>query len=384
VTALPWPRLAPRSYRGAIIGAAALLTAIGLVAIYAASSLKGAQQFHDEFLFLRKQAISAGLGFAIIAVVQVIPFHWIQRATLPLLALAIGLLALIFVPGMYSKVGGASRWLNLPIIGGQPSELAKLALILFLARNLSRPSSDVESFTKGILPNLLVFALIAGLLLVQKDLGTPVLLFSVTFLMLLVAGVGRRFVTLALGLALTGVVGAVIVEPYRVARIMSFLDPWATIKGSGFQIIQSFLAFRNGGLLGAGLGESRQKLFFLPEAHTDFILSVIGEELGLVGVLLVVALFAYLTFVGYRITAQQTEPYKKFLGFGLTTVMAIQGAVNMGVAMGLLPTKGIPLPFVSSGNSSLLAYLTLTALLARLAKDPAPEAYDASARPSAT
>jgi cell division protein FtsW len=282
---------------------------------------------------------------------------------------------------MYSKVGGASRWLNLPIIGGQPSELAKLALVLFLARNLSRPKSDVESFTKGILPNLAVFALIAGLLLVQKDLGTPVLLFAVTFFMLLVAGVGRRFVTLALGLALTGVAGAVIVEPYRVARIMSFLDPWAAIKGSGFQIIQSFLAFRNGGLLGAGLGESRQKLFFLPEAHTDFILAVIGEEMGLLGVLLVVALFAYLTIVGYRITAQQTEPYRKFLGFGLTTVMALQAAVNMGVAMGLLPTKGIPLPFVSSGNSSLLAYLTLTALLARLAKDTTPEASDASPRP---
>lgn len=355
--------------RRAILASAALLTALGLVAIYAASSLKGAQQFGDEFLFLRKQIIAALMGFTLIGITQVVPFQWIQRATLPLLAFALFLLALIFIPGLYTRVGGAQRWLNLPFIGGQPSELAKLALVLFLARNLSRPSNNVDSFSQGVLPNLLVLGVITGLLLMQKDLGTPALLFFVTFLMLLVAGVGRRLVIVSLTLGAIALCTAVMLEPYRMARVMSFLDPWASIKGSGFQIIQSFLAFQNGGLLGVGLGESKQKLFFLPEAHTDFILAVIAEELGLLGVLLVTGLFAYFSYIGYKTTALQTDPYRKFLGFGLTTILTLQAVINMGVAMGLLPTKGIPLPFVSSGNSSLLAYLALTGLLARLAKD---------------
>jgi cell division protein FtsW len=347
----------------------ALLTGFGLMAIFASSSLKGAQQFHDEFFFFRKQAIAAFVGFGVVFALQRLPFRWIERATLPILALTIGLLALIFVPGMYTKVGGAERWLRLPFIGGQPSELAKLAMVLFLAKNLSRASSDIDSFRKGILPNLAVLGLIGFLLLFQKDLGTPVLLFATTALMLFVAGVARKFILLcgagAVGLAAI----AILIEPYRVQRILTFLDPWSSARGAGFQIIQSFLAFRNGGAFGAGLGESRQKLFFLPEAHTDFILAVIGEELGLFGVLLLCGLFLFLAVTGFRIARHQPDPYRRFLAFGVTAMIVVQAAMNMGVTMGLLPTKGIPLPFISSGNSSLLVFLCLSAVLARLGKD---------------
>ncbi len=359
----------PFPYHHAVITMVGLLTGIGLIAIYAASALKGAHQFGDEFLFLRKQAIAACLGFSLIFALQVLPWHWIERATLPLLGLTVFLLALIFVPGAYSSGYGASRWLNIPLIGGQPAELTKLTLVMFLAKNLSRPLSNMDSFRRGVLPNMIIYGLIAGLLLMQKDLGTPVLLFSVTFAMLFAAGVNRRYVMGACCLFLLTLALAVVFEPYRIARIMSFLDPWSAIKGSGFQIIQSFVAFQNGGLLGAGLGESKQKLFFLPEAHTDFILSVIGEEMGLVGVMLVCGGFLYFSVIGFKIADLQTVPYRRFLAFGLTTTMALQALLNMGVTMGLLPTKGIPLPFISSGNSSLLVFLAISAILARLGKD---------------
>lgn len=366
-TARPAARAYP--YHHAVVILVALLTTIGLIAIYAASSLKGAQQFNDEFLFLRKQAVSAAIGFAAIFAMQVIPLRFVEKMTLPLLAFTIFLLALIFVPGMYTTVGGAARWLRIPIVGGQPAELAKLALVMFLAKNLSRPSSDMNSFAKGILPNIAIFGIIALLLLKQKDLGTPVLMFLVTFAMLFSAGVTRRFVLAAFG-AFVGAIGlAVALEPYRVTRIMSFLDPWAAVKGSGFQIIQSFVAFQNGGLLGVGLGESKQKLFFLPEAHTDFILAVIGEELGLVGVLLVAFALLGLCHIGYKIASLQESSYRRFLAFGLTTTLAFQACLNMGVAMGLLPTKGMPLPFISSGNSSLLVFLAISAILARLGRE---------------
>lgn len=356
-------------YGNAVILCVALLTGFGLMAIFASSSLKGAQQFHDEFFFFRKQAIAALVGFGVIFALQRLPFRWIERATVPILVLTLGLLALIFVPGMYTKVGGAERWLRLPFVGGQPSELAKLAMVLFLAKNLSRASSDIDSFRKGILPNLAVLGLIGFLLLFQKDLGTPVLLFATTALMLFVAGVARKFILLCGGGAVGLAAIAILVEPYRVQRILTFLDPWSSARGAGFQIIQSFLAFRNGGVFGAGLGESRQKLFFLPEAHTDFILAVIGEELGLFGVLLLCGLFLFLAVTGFRIARHQQDPYRRFLAFGLTAMIIVQAAMNMGVTMGLLPTKGIPLPFISSGNSSLLVFLCMSAVLARLGKD---------------
>lgn len=356
-------------YGNAVVVCVALLTGFGLMAIYASSSLKGAQQFHDEFYFFRKQVVAAIVGACVIFAFQRIPFRWIERSTIPILILTISLLGLIFIPGMYIKVGGAERWLRLPLIGGQPSELAKLSIVLFLSKNLSRPSNDIDSFRHGILPNLAILGLIAVLLLFQKDLGTPVLLFTTTSLMLFVAGVARKFIMLCIGSATLLAASAIVVEPYRIQRILTFLDPWSSVRGAGFQIIQSFLAFRNGGIFGAGLGESRQKLFFLPEAHTDFILAVVGEELGLCGVLLLCGLFLFLALTGFRIARHQEDPYRRFLAFGLTSMIIIQASMNMGVTMGLLPTKGIPLPFISSGNSSLLVFLCMSAVLARLGKD---------------
>jgi len=355
-----------------LLYAVCFLTGLGLLAIYTSSSMKGAQQFGDPFLFLRKQALVAGAGCVAIFLCLKVPFRWIERSALPLALVTIGILALIFVPGFYVKGGGASRWINVAGFSFQPAELAKLALVMFLAKNLSRTKSDVGKFWSGIFPNFAVFAILAILLMKQPDFGSTALLGMVTLLMLFVAGINKRLITMAAGLAISAVVLAILAAPYRMARLVSFLDPWAEIKNGGFQIIQSYLAFQNGGLFGVGLGESKQKLYFLPEAHTDFILSVIGEELGLAGVLLVCLLFFYITWLGYRITKIQEIPFRKFLAFGLTSLIAVQASINMGVTMGLLPTKGIPLPFVSSGASSLLVFLCVAAILARLAKDVEP------------
>ena len=200
----------------------------------------------------------------------------------------------------------------------------------------------------------------------QPDFGSTVLMGLVLVGMLFVGGLNWRYILAALGAALIAAATAVIVAPYRMARLTSFLDPWAEIKRGGFQIIQSYLAFQNGGLLGLGLGESRQKLFFLPEAHTDFILAVLAEELGFLGVTFLCLAFAYYCFLGFRIAFLQTKAFQKYLAFGLTATIGFQGIINMGVAMGLLPTKGIPLPFISSGASSLLMSLVSTAFLLRL------------------
>ncbi len=363
--------LAPlfNSERMTLICLVGFLTGIGLLAIYASSSIPASQRTGDEFIFLRKQAIVAAVGFIGIFAVGHMPLRWLDRLPLPMAGLALGSLLLLFVPGLGARVGGATRWLELAGFRFQPSELAKLALVLILAKNLSRPRSVISNFRVGILPNVLLLSIFIGLLLLQPDFGTASLLFIVTFLMLFAAGLPRRYIFGSMAVGLAGLIIGILAAPYRIIRLVSYLDPWTEMRGSGFQIIQSYLAFQNGGLLGVGLGESRQKLFFLPEAHTDFILSVIGEELGLVGVLLVCSLFAYLAWLGFRISQRQRTNFHKFLALGLTCMICTQAAVNMGVTLGLLPTKGIPLPFVSNGASSLVVFLAAIAILARLSQE---------------
>ncbi|MCX6127878.1 MAG: putative lipid II flippase FtsW [Proteobacteria bacterium] len=354
--------------RNALLFTVLLLTSLGLLVIYTSSSIPAEIKFHDTMFFVRKQFFLALLGFMAISLLQLTSLRLIERLTLPLVTLAIFCLILTLIPGFQLKVNGASRWVRLGFFSFQPSELGKLALILFLARNLSRPSVRIDKKPLAILPNLGVLAGFAVLLMLQPDFGSTVVYASITMIMLFAAGLPFRYIVSAIGCGFIGVVAAIIHAPYRLARITSFLDPWESIRTGGFQIVQSYLGFHNGGLFGLGLGESRQKLFFLPEAHTDFILSVVGEEIGLIGVLLVLCCFAYIAWLGLRITTMQTETYRKFLAMGLSSLISIQAIVNMGVAMGLLPTKGMPLPFVSYGSSSLLSFLLMVGILARLAK----------------
>lgn len=349
-----------------LVSTTLLLVMTGLIMVYAASALKGEQQFNDSFIFIRKQGLVALAGFSFMYGMAKIPMKFLERLAVPLLAAAFILLALIFVPGVYTSGGGAERWLSLGGFRFQTSECAKLALVFFLAKNLARRGFDIHDFKAGILPNVLVFLGLALFLMKQPDFGSTVLMGLVLFSMLFVAGLHWKYILGATCVSVAAVIGAIVVAPYRMARLTSFLDPWGEIRRGGFQIIQSYLAFQNGGLLGLGLGESRQKLFFLPEAHTDFILAVLAEELGFIGVTFLCLTYAYYCFLGFRISFLQSQPFQRYLAFGLTTTIGFQGAVNMAVAMGMLPTKGIPLPFISSGASSLLTSLVITAILFRL------------------
>ncbi|MGE0171628.1 MAG: putative lipid II flippase FtsW [Oligoflexales bacterium] len=345
-----------------------VLTCIGLIMIYSSSAIPAYQKFSDSFYFFKKQAIVAAFGFACIGLIFFIPFRLVELATIPLLAFSAILLALTLHPQMGADANGAARWVKLGFLKFQPTELAKLALVLFLSKNLTRPSADINRFWTGIFPNLLVLGILTALLICQPDFGSSFLLFVVTFLMLFSAGLDKKYIFGGLLLGLSGFIVAVMNAPYRLKRLTSFMDPWGTVQEGGFQIIQSYLGFQNGGVFGLGLGESRQKLYFLPEAHTDFILSVVGEELGLIGVMLVIFCFGYLTFLGFKIAKIQIAKHKAYLALGLTLTISMQAAINIGVTMGLLPTKGIPLPFVSSGASSLLVFLVISGLLIRLGK----------------
>ena len=369
----PWIHLgqANVSHRTALICVSAFLSGIGLLSIYASSSIPAAQNIGNDLAFVQKQAAVAFLGFLLVFAIGHLPFRWIERLAIPSLLLSLVLMILVFVPGFEGRAKGASRWILLFGFTIQPAEFCKLAVILFLARNLSRPKSNPELFLHGVLPNLVVSGLFSVLLMLQPDFGSTSLILFLTVTMLYVAGLPYRFLTMFFGLGVVVFIAALLTAPYRLARLLVFLDPWSDARAGGFQIIQSYLGFQNGGVWGVGLGESKQKLFFLPEAHTDFILSVIGEEFGLFGVLLICACFAYMVFLGLRITLAQDDTYRQFLAFGLTMLIGVQAALNMGVTMGLLPTKGMTLPLVSNGSNSLIVFLIAIAILARISQESA-------------
>lgn len=318
------------------------------------------------FYFTKKQTLSLGLGLISTMIILKIPLKIYRALTIPIFACTTLLLAGTLIPGLSHTVNGASRWLNLGFMTFQPAELAKLSLIIFLAKNMSRPGFGGLSSWSGLLSCLAPLGIFGSLLMMQPDFGTTFLLCLITFFMMFVGGLPLKFIFGAIGAGVLGIAFAIWQEPYRMSRVTSFLDPWASAQTGGFQIIQSYLSYYNGGLVGLGLGGSRQKLYFLPEAHTDFILSVIGEELGLIGVSFVIVIFAYITWTGFKITMAQTRNFEKLLAFGLTCLIGIQAAINMGVSMGLLPTKGMPLPFISHGSSSLMVFLWVVGILVRL------------------
>jgi cell division protein FtsW len=349
------------------------LTIIGLLAIYSASAIPASQKTGSPLVFFQKQFIVALVGFAFLLFNRYIPLKLLSRLTLPIVVISLISLTLVFVPALQLKVTHFARWIQFFGFSIQPAEFAKIAVLLFLAKNLTRPSYDPYALKQALLPNLFVFFLFAALIMAQPDFGTTVLIMLVMGSMIIVSGVPRSFLVAMGAGAATLMTLAILLAPYRMKRLLTFLDPFAQVSTGGYQIVQSFLGFHNGGLTGLGLGESRQKLFFLPEADTDFILAVIAEELGLFGVLCVCTLFTYLIYLGSKIISLQTDPYKRMLAFGITSMIAIQAAINMGVAMGALPTKGIPLPFVSNGSNCLFVFLFLAAILAQLGHSKAPK-----------
>jgi cell division protein FtsW len=339
---------------GWIFFAVAALLAVGITMVLSTSYIYAQERFGDGTYFFRKQFIAAGIGLVALLVAAAMPVAVYRRIAYPLLAVVLLLLMLLLAPGIGVARGGARRWLTLGGFAFQPAELAKLSLLLYLAHSLARKTDKMTSFSLGVLPHLLVGGVFLGLIVVEPDLGTALTLGLLLVLMLFVAGAKLSHLALIGVSALPVIAVAVMGAEYRVRRLMTFLDPWRDASKSGFQIIQSYIAFGSGQLLGRGLGESRQKMFYLPEAHTDFIFSVIGEEMGLIGALAVLALFAIIIVRGLRLAGKIEEPFAQYLAFGLTTLLGLQALIHMSVVMGLLPTKGLVLPFISYGGSAMV------------------------------
>lgn len=344
------------------------LVGIGLVAIYSTSAIYAEEKYGDSAHFLKRQLLWMGLSFTFMMIAMMTKYELLKTLSKPLLFLSMFLLILVLLPQFGKEAGGARRWLRLGGFSFQPSEMAKLALILYLAAYLTRKQDRVKEFWRGLVAPLLVLGIVVGLIFLQPDLGTGLLIGMVALILLFVAGV--RIIYLA-GLSLSALPALyflILQAPYRVKRILAFLDPWKDPKGVGYQITQSFLALGSGGLFGDGLGQSRQKLFYLPAAHTDFIFSIIGEELGFVGTAAIVTLFLLFIWAGMRIAYRAPDLFGHLLAVGITVAIGLQAIINVGVATGSLPTKGIPLPFISFGGSSLLVNMVGVGLLLNIAR----------------
>lgn len=331
------------------------LLAIGVVMVYSSSAIVALEQYGDSAYFLKRQLLWAGLGLAALLITQRIHYTRYPALTPALLVAGVAALVLVLMPGIGRVAGGARRWISL---GGpfaiQPVEAAKLALVFYLANFLTNRGAGVDELRRGILPPLVLTGLMFTLVLMQPELGSALVLGCVTAAMLFVGGARLRHLV---GLALVSaplVLVAIFGEAYRRRRILAFLDPWNDPQGVGFHIIQSLIALGSGGFLGVGLGQSRQKFFYLPERHTDFIFAILGEELGLLGTVAVVALFAVIAFRGWQIARNAPDRYSSLLASGITAMIVFQAIMNIGVTTGVLPVTGVPLPFLSFGGSSLV------------------------------
>ena len=339
------------------------LLAIGITMVLNTSYLFAQERFGDGTYLFRKQLVAAGLGLVGLCMALLLPPPAYRRLAGPLLVAALAALVLVLIPDVGVARGGAHRWLGVSPFLFQPSEVAKVCFVLYLAYSLSRRADRLDRFVPGLLPPLLVTGAFVALLLAEPDFGSAFILAILAMAMLFVAGSQVKHLAWVGVAALPLAAFLVMSADYRLKRLLAFLDPWSDSADSGFQIIQSYIAFGSGQLWGRGLGQSRQKLLYLPEAHTDFIYSVIGEELGLWGALLVVGLFGILLYRGLRLALESEEPFIRLMVFGLTMLLGLQALVHMSVVMGLVPTKGLVLPFVSYGGSALVVHLTVAGML---------------------
>ncbi|MBW1689571.1 MAG: putative lipid II flippase FtsW [Deltaproteobacteria bacterium] len=351
-----------------ILTAVILLVGIGLVAVYSASSILAEQRYGDHYYYLRKQLMFCLFGFLVMIIAKNINYLLYRRFVYLFLVSSTILLALLLVPRLGIKVGGAQRWFRLGFISIQPSEIAKLSLAMFVAYSMQKNFEHMGSFSRGLLPHLLAGTIVIGLILAQPDLGTAVIIGMWILILLFIGGVNLAQLIVLLGLAVPILFYLITQTAYRLNRLWAFLNPWEDPQGIGFQIIHSFLAFGSGGFLGVGLGNSKQKLLYLPEPHTDFILAIIAEEIGFIGVSALLILFTIVVIRGIKIALRAPELYGTYLAMGISCMLAIQVIVNMGVVMALLPTKGLTLPFISYGGSSLIVNFMSIGILMNISR----------------
>lgn len=330
------------------------LILFGWLVLYSASALVADSRYGDQYFFLKRQMLWTGLGLFGLGAAALVPLSWVQRAARPALAVNALLLVLVLIAG--HEVGGAKRWLRIGGFGFQPSEFAKLGVVLFLADYLDRKQSRLSRWS-GFLAPLFVTGTVLGLILLERDLGTPFLIGCTAFALIFLAG-ARPGHLAAVGVAvLPGLIAALSV-PYRRQRLLAFLDPWKESQGVGYQLVQSLLALGSGGFWGKGAGESTIKMYYMPESQTDFIFPIFGEEFGFLGTSLLTAAYFILTFLCFRVAFRAARWFDALLAAGIALTIGGQVLLNLGVVTGLLPTKGIPLPFLSFGGSSLLVLMT--------------------------
>ena len=343
------------------------LVCASVVMVYSASALVALERYQQPYLFVTKQVLWALLGVALMSIVMRIDYRTYRNERLIWTILAVVVVLLVAV--LFSRpVNGAKRWFAVGGLGIQPSEMAKIAAILFTALMLERRMHRINEMNYALLPIAIVTGVLVALILPEPDLGTSVSLVLVIGAMVFCAGLSYRYLIGVGLLAIPAVAVLISIAPYRMKRLVAFLDPWADPLGDGFQIIQSFIAIGTGGVTGRGLMAGVQKLFYLPEPHTDFIYAVIGEELGLIGTTVTLTCFCVIAWRGLRATSKAPDAFGAFLALGLTMMIAVQAFVNMSVVIGLLPTKGITLPLVSNGGSSLLINLLALGILLNISQ----------------
>jgi len=350
---------------------AAALIALGTLMVLNTTYFLGQEKTGDAFHFFKAQLAHIAAGLALCLILSQFSLAGLRRLVNPLVVIALAMLFAVWLPGLGEVHGGARRWVRLGPAVVEPSEVVKFALVFFLARFLAKRQEIIQTFRHGALPAFIMVVPIALLVLLQPDFGTTVIIVLVLFAMLFVAGVRPFHLGLAGGGALAILALQAVAKPYRLKRFAGFFDPWHTARGAGFQLIQSFIALADGGGLGRGLGAGRQKMFYLPQAHTDFVFAVVTEDFGIVGALAVLAMFALLLFRGMRIAHEEPDPFASLLATGLTALLSLQALINMAVVIGLVPTKGLPLPFLSYGGTSMVMALAELGALLALSRRPA-------------
>lgn len=357
-----------RAIRINILVITLILICIGIVMIYSASGVFSWERNKDSFFFLKRHIAFVVIGFLLGFLCMTIDYRKLRDYAKPILIVSLALLVLVLIPGLGREVSGARRWFRFKFISFQPSELVNLAMIIYIADFISRKGNLIKSFWKGFAPPVCILGFTSILILLQPDLGTTVSLAAVVFIMLFIAGVRSTYLVSMFLASIPFLYLLIFSVPYRRARILAFINPWLDPKGSGFQIIQSQIAIGSGGIFGTGLGHSKQKLFYLPAAHTDFIFSIIGEELGLLGTVCVIALFIIFIHLVIKVIKNTSDKFGYFLCVGLAAMICFKAIVNIGVSCGMFPTKGLPLPFISYGGSSFVFDMISVGLILNVAR----------------
>ena len=346
-----------------------ILSIFGVIMIYSSSSIWAEYKFDDPFKYMKMQGLFLIIGIILMIAISKIPYTYYLKKTNIILGVCLLLLILVIIPGIGTVRNGSRSWFGIGSLGIQPSEFAKLGLLIFTSKYLSKNPKIINNIKTGVFPILIILFLIFGLIMLQPDFGTGTIIVVSIIALLFVSGVKLSFFTISIIIGIIGVAGLIIIAPYRLARILSFLNPWQDPLGSGFQIIQSLYAIGPGGLLGLGFGNSIQKHFYLPEPQTDFIFAVISEEFGFMGILIVAVLFLTIIYCCIKISLKTEDRFAKYLSFGIIFQLAFQTILNLMVVVGLIPVTGVTLPFLSYGGSSLLVSMASIGIILNISKN---------------